>query len=140
MALIFNGQEPPTSVLQPESKVCWCRTSRTRLGSTGAIIMAQRRFHYEQAFEHYLRANRIPYVAVDEAKKSLIPPGHASPSIKSFDFVVYTPAQNYLIDVKGRMYGSGARRGGGFESWVTLGHDYGSRAARAGPASAPREP
>lgn len=82
--------------------------------------MAQRRFHYEQAFEHYLRANRIPYVAVDEAKKSLIPPGHASPSIKSFDFVVYTPNQNHLIDVKGRMYGSGARRGGGFESWVTL--------------------
>ena len=30
--------------------------------------MAQRRFHYEQAFEHYLRANRAPYVAVDEAK------------------------------------------------------------------------
>ncbi len=82
--------------------------------------MAQRRFHYEQAFEHYLRANRIPYVAVDEAKKSLIPPGHASGSIKSFDFVVYAADRNLLVDVKGRMYGSGARRGGGFESWVTL--------------------
>ena len=33
--------------------------------------VAQRRFHYEQAFEHYLRANRVPYVAVDEAKKAL---------------------------------------------------------------------
>ncbi|MGJ3232735.1 MAG: HYExAFE family protein [Oceanicaulis sp.] len=33
--------------------------------------MAQRRFHYEQAFEHYLRANAIPYVAVDEAKRAL---------------------------------------------------------------------
>lgn len=82
--------------------------------------MAQRRFHYEQAFEHYLRANRIPYVAVDEAKKSLIPLGHASGSIKSFDFVVYAADRNLLVDVKGRMYGSGARRGGGFESWVTL--------------------
>src|SRR5688572_22372104 len=35
--------------------------------------MAQRRFHYEQAFEHFLRANRVPYVAVDEAKKALMP-------------------------------------------------------------------
>ena len=33
--------------------------------------MAQRRFHYELAFEHYLRAKAIPYVAVDEAKRSL---------------------------------------------------------------------
>jgi hypothetical protein len=35
--------------------------------------MAQRRFHYEQAFEHYLRATRTPYIAVDEAKKALVP-------------------------------------------------------------------
>lgn len=91
-----------------------------RLGSRGTLDVAQRRFHYEQAFEHYLRANRIPYVAVDEAKKSLIPLGHGSGSIKSFDFVVYAADRNLLVDVKGRMYGSGARRGGGFESWVTL--------------------
>ena len=58
-----------------------------RLGSRGTLDVAQRRFHYEQAFEHYLRANRIPYVAVDEAKKSLISPGHGSGCIKSFDFV-----------------------------------------------------
>lgn len=30
-----------------------------------------RRFHYDRAFEHYLRANRVPYVAVDEAKRAL---------------------------------------------------------------------
>src|SRR4051812_37317929 len=98
--------------------------------------MAQRRFHYEQAFEHFLRANRVPYVAVDEAKKALIPP-RKSPSkktkdadeadkggaLKSFDFVVYAPERNLLVDVKGRMFGSAAaanphssRR---FESWVT---------------------
>ncbi len=35
--------------------------------------MAQRRFHYEQAFEQYLRENTIPYVAVDEAKRALAP-------------------------------------------------------------------
>ena len=85
--------------------------------------MAQRRFHYEQAFEHYLRANRIPYVAVDEAKKALLPArqgggaDRAMPrSIKSFDFVVYGPQENLLIDVKGRAYKGRTRR---FESWVT---------------------
>jgi hypothetical protein len=94
--------------------------------------MAQRRFHYEQAFEHFLRANRVPYVAVDEAKKALMPAAgrsHAKPtadekSLKSFDFVVYTPRRNLLVDVKGRMFGSiasanphSSRR---FESWVTV--------------------
>ncbi|MCI0363555.1 MAG: HYExAFE family protein [Phycisphaerales bacterium] len=105
--------------------------------------MAQRRFHYEQAFEHFLRANRVPYVAVDEAKKALLPArsdkrGKAKAdelhgrddratdsggALKSFDFVVYTPRRSLLVDVKGRMFGSAAslnphssRR---FESWVT---------------------
>jgi hypothetical protein len=80
--------------------------------------VAQRRFHYEQAFEHYLRSNRVPYVAVDEAKKALAPASAGPSSLKSFDFVVYTPQRNLLIDVKGRMFG---RRGGGgrYESWVT---------------------
>lgn len=101
--------------------------------------MAQRRFHYEQAFEHFLRANRIPYVAVDEAKKALMPAagksrrrtekddeprGRGSPAaLKSFDFVVYAPERSLLVDVKGRMFGSGksinphsSRR---YESWVT---------------------
>jgi phage terminase large subunit-like protein len=32
-----------------------------------------RRHHYEQAFEHHLRANRIPYVSVDDARKALLP-------------------------------------------------------------------
>lgn len=35
--------------------------------------MAQRRHHYEQAFEAYVRQERIPYVAVNEAKKALLP-------------------------------------------------------------------
>jgi len=91
--------------------------------------MAQRRFHYEQAFEHYLRANRIPYVAVDEAKKSLLSdqPDHRSAipiKLKSFDFVVYADSRNLLIDVKGRMFGTAGSKTSlsnrRLESWVTL--------------------
>lgn len=113
-------------------------------GSDGAVhrrytpVMAQRRFHYEQAFEHYLRANRVPYIAVDEAKKALVPSMARSKieskgseavqagSIKSFDFVVYAPhrERNLLVDIKGRMYGSRAAAGcltnRRMESWVTL--------------------
>lgn len=94
--------------------------------------MAQRRFHYEQAFEHYLRANRIPYVAVDEAKKALMPATakrkaaesvNAVASLKSFDFVVYAQHGNLLVDVKGRMFGSAKSEASfsnrRFESWVT---------------------
>lgn len=97
--------------------------------------MAQRRFHYEQAFEHYLRANRLPYIAVDEAKKALVPftrnaadtnrTSTGGGSIKSFDFVVYAPhrERNLLVDVKGRMFGSSAARSSmsnrRLESWVT---------------------
>jgi hypothetical protein len=92
--------------------------------------MAQRRFHYEQAFEHYLRANRIPYVAVDEAKKALLPAEDAMSTIKSFDFVVYGPeGRNLLLDVKGRKLAARPRKVGGtgacgaggrrLENWVT---------------------
>ena len=99
--------------------------------------MAQRQFHYEQAFEHYLRANRIPYVAVDEARKTLLPlgaaagPDPADHSLKSFDFVVYQPGRNLLVDVKGRQFGS-ARAGTPLsnrrlESWVTRGDVEGLR-------------
>ena len=77
----------------------------------------QRRHHYEIAFESFLRANRIPYVAVDEARKALLPesatftaartPSEPMTALKSFDFVVYAapddPATpNLLVDIKGR--------------------------------------
>ncbi len=79
--------------------------------------MAQRRFHYESAFEHYLRTNGIAYVAVDEAKRAL--DGKLSPvSLKNFDFVVYSSTgKNLLVDVKGRKYsGRGGRQ---LDNWVT---------------------
>ncbi len=103
--------------------------------------MAQRRHHYERAFEAYLRARRIPYISVDEARKALLPdgsplratpilpPGAPSLSLKSFDFVIYAqpgqrgrPGANLLVEVKGRRApalrsaSSGALR---LESWVT---------------------
>ncbi len=74
--------------------------------------MAQRRHHYERAFETFLRQRRIPYVAVDEARKALLSsdatfringdePG-TDEALKSFDFVLYGQSRNFLIDVKGR--------------------------------------
>ncbi len=73
--------------------------------------MAQRRHHYERAFEEFVRERRIPYVAVDEAKKALV--GDASGtrlsrgdpglrSLKSFDFVIYGGDTNLLLELKGR--------------------------------------
>ena len=50
--------------------------------------MANRDNHYEAAFEEYLRGRGVPYVAVDEAKRSVLSDGG---SIKSLDFIVSTP-------------------------------------------------
>ena len=104
--------------------------------------MAQRHHHYERAFEGFLRARRIPYVAVDEARKSLVPDAmnvatsaDATPALKSFDFVIYGIESslsglghlgltgNLLVDIKGRRVSSSARKGlatGRLESWATL--------------------
>jgi hypothetical protein len=77
--------------------------------------MADRTVHYEAAFEGFLRERRIPYVAVDEAKKALF----ANAKLKSFDFVVYPQnKQRLLIDVKGRSLRNRAKRSG-FETWAT---------------------
>jgi hypothetical protein len=79
--------------------------------------MAQRRFHYELAFEHYLRANAIPYVAVDEAKRAL-QGRDLRVKLKSFDFVVYSQAaSNLLVDVKGRKHSG--KSGKSLQNWVT---------------------
>lgn len=102
--------------------------------------MAQRHHHYEQAFETYLRQRRVPYVAVDEAKKALVPEGfpllvttdpaegEAKAALKSFDFVIYGPGSNLLVEVKGRRIArrslaaasGGQTPRGRLESWVTL--------------------
>jgi hypothetical protein len=77
----------------------------------------QRRHHYEQAFEHFLRSNGIPYVAVDEARRALAD-GHRKLPLKSFDFVVYAEGKpNLLIDVKGRKHAGTTGRQ--LQNWVT---------------------
>lgn len=74
-----------------------------------------RTLHYEAAFEAILRERKIPYVAVDEAKKALF--GQAK--LKSFDFVVYSPrGPNLLVDIKGRQARDSAG-GSTFQTWTT---------------------
>ncbi|QDU82374.1 hypothetical protein Pla110_41290 [Polystyrenella longa] len=59
---------------------------------------------YELAFEEYVRAACIPYVAVDETRRSLL----ANSSLKSMDFIVYGAGEeNLLIDIKGRQFPTG---------------------------------
>lgn len=45
-------------------------------------IVANRDNHYEAAFEEYLRGRGIPYVAVDEAKRSLLSSGASIKSLR----------------------------------------------------------
>ncbi len=74
------------------------------------LAVAKRDNHYEAAFEAWLRERRLPYVAVDEARRSRFPGG----SIKSLDFIV-SPCDGFswLVDVKGRRFPSA----GGKQYW-----------------------
>ncbi len=75
--------------------------------------MGQRHNHYEAAFEAWLRAARLPYVFVDETRRSLLP----SRSLKSLDFIVSLPqGERLLIDVKGRRYPVSHRESG--QKWT----------------------
>ena len=86
--------------------------------------MANRDNHYEAAFEEYLRSKGVPYVAVDEAKRSLLSDGA---SIKSLDFIVSGKANvsswpvsvSWLIDVKGRRFPSGDVQKQYWKNWST---------------------
>jgi hypothetical protein len=69
--------------------------------------MAKRDNHYEAAFEAWLRMLRVPYVAVDEARRSAAPlPSLGERTIKSLDFIVSPPScgRSWLVDVKGRQF------------------------------------
>lgn len=91
--------------------------------------MAQRRHPAERAFERLLRARRIPYVAVSEARKSLLPGqarltiGTDAGTLKNFDFIVYGQNTNLLVEVKGRTIPRAKRPDSAsrprLESWVT---------------------
>jgi len=79
--------------------------------------MAQRSNHYEAAFEKYLRQTRIPHVAVDERRRSLL----QNISLKSLDYIVYSSRpRNLLVDVKGRRFPSGTESSPHkWENWAT---------------------
>ncbi|MCE9526172.1 MAG: HYExAFE family protein [Planctomycetales bacterium] len=76
--------------------------------------MAKRDNHYEAAFEAWLRSRKIPYLAVDETKRSLA----EGRSLKNLDFVVSPPAlsHSWLVDVKGRRFPTGKSY---WKNWVT---------------------
>ena len=79
--------------------------------------MANRDNHYEAAFEEYLRCHGVPYVAVDEARRSVLSSGA---SIKSLDFIVSSPGRNaWLVDVKGRRFPSGDGQKQYWKNWST---------------------
>ena len=87
--------------------------------------MANRRNHYEAAFEAYLREERIAYVAVDERRRALVGEG----SLKSLDFIVSpsaatdgaagSAATRWLVDVKGRRFPSGVKQPQFWRNWST---------------------
>jgi hypothetical protein len=80
-------------------------------------MMANRDNHYEAAFEQYLRSHGVPYVAVDEARRSVLSNGA---SIKSLDFIVSAPGQiAWLVDVKGRRFPSGEEQKQYWKNWST---------------------
>ncbi len=72
--------------------------------------------HYERAFEAYLRDRRIPFLAVEEHRRTRLEDGT---TLKSLDFVVsQATGPSWLIDVKGRKFPSGAN-GGYWKHWST---------------------
>lgn len=78
--------------------------------------MAKRSNHYEAAFEAYLRDERIPYVAVDEARRALA----GDESLKSVDFLVSSDdARTWIVDVKGRRFPSGGQSKQYWRNWST---------------------
>lgn len=77
--------------------------------------MAKRGNHYEAAFAAFLQARGVPYVAVDETRRSRL--GEAS--LKNVDFIVSPAAagRTWLVDVKGRRFPSGGKQY--FRNWCT---------------------
>ena len=77
--------------------------------------MAKRDNHYESAFAAFLRCRGIPYVAVDETRRSRA----GQQSLKNLDFIVSPHQQNrsWLVDVKGRRFPTG--RSQYWRNWCT---------------------
>lgn len=75
--------------------------------------------HYEVAFEAFLRSRNIGFIAVDEAKRTML----GDSDVKSLDFIIVGPHDARLVvDVKGRKYpgGSAERPTMTWQNWSTL--------------------
>src|SRR3954452_21755746 len=78
--------------------------------------MANRANHYEAAFEAYIRARRVPCVAVDEAKRAI----SGEEGVKNPDFLLYPgKGPNLVVEVKGKR-GKTAIGRRAWENWVTV--------------------
>jgi hypothetical protein len=62
--------------------------------------------HYEAAFEAYLQAHRLCYVAIDEKRRAPL----GDTRLKSLDFIVFGRGTRLLVDVKGRRFPAGPPR------------------------------
>ena len=73
--------------------------------------------HYERAVVDFLQSQSVPYLRVDEAKRSAF----GEIRLKSFDLVLYPESEgNILVDVKGRKWPYLSRSGKRYwENWVT---------------------
>lgn len=77
--------------------------------------------HYELAFEAFLRDRTVPFMAVQERRRSCLEDGR---TLKNLDFVVSRKTgRSWLIDVKGRRFPGGSGRatgsGGYWKHWST---------------------
>jgi hypothetical protein len=77
--------------------------------------LAQRSNHYEAAFEAFIRSNKVPCVAIDEAKRAIC----GDSPLKNPDFLLYPRfGSNLVVEVKGkRARDHRGRRD--WENWVT---------------------
>lgn len=78
--------------------------------------MASRHNHYEAAFADLLRQQRIPYIAVNESRRSV----DQQRSLKSADFLVSAPGERrWIIDIKGRRFPAGTKQKQYWRNWAT---------------------
>lgn len=88
---------------------------RVQPRTRGRSTMAIRSNHYEAAFEAYIRALRVPCVAIDEARRAIF----GKNGVKNPDFLLYPRfSTNLVVEVKGKR-GKNARGRRDWENWVT---------------------
>lgn len=79
--------------------------------------MSRSHHHYEVAFEAYLRTHGIPYLSVNENRRSRLESGE---TLKNLDFIVTFPSgPTWLVDVKGRKFPGGSTQRSYWKHWTT---------------------